>query len=293
MELANGKGRCTGVVEASGVVPASLARHWRNAAYLHQHADWRPPEDWLGRDVFLAVKDQRGRLRASLAVIPDPTTTTAAWVRLATFDRAIDLRKCLPDLMQAACDRLSQHGVTQIGWLSAADWVDKALPSLRFSHLIDIHTWYLEKWRLPTPTTSPHFQIRALQTDDFLKLVEIERLAFDPLWQHSPDAFKLAAAQALHFTIATVQNKVVGFQYTVAGRLGSAHLVRVAVAPAVQGAGIGSALLADLLAWLQSENIEVVTLNTQQDNRPSLALYRKFGFRPSGDRYPVWTIDLP
>jgi ribosomal protein S18 acetylase RimI-like enzyme len=36
-----------------------------------------------------------------------------------------------------------------------------------------------------------------------------------------------------------------------------------------------------------------LTVNTQSDNSASLALYRKIGFRETGERYPVYQLQVP
>ncbi len=53
---------------------------------------------------------------------------------------------------------------------------------------------------------------------------------------------------------------------------------RLAVAPEVQGLGLGRALLSDGLRWLRAHGARRVYVNTQDDNDRALALYLRSGF---------------
>ena len=61
-----------------------------------------------------------------------------------------------------------------------------------------------------------------------------------------------------------------------AGRTG--YLQRIAVAPASQRRGLGVALVADALGWMQALGLLEVLVNTGVTNRPALDLYGRFGF---------------
>jgi GNAT superfamily N-acetyltransferase len=61
-----------------------------------------------------------------------------------------------------------------------------------------------------------------------------------------------------------------------AGRTG--YLQRLAVRPEMQRQGLGAALVADALAWMQSLGLAEVLVNTGVGNRPALELYERLGF---------------
>jgi len=77
--------------------------------------------------------------------------------------------------------------------------------------------------------------------------------------------------------------RVVGF----AGLLyvvGEGHVTTVAVDPAAQGARIGTRLLLELARRAIARGSGSITLEVRASNKAALALYRRFGFAPSGVR---------
>jgi ribosomal protein S18 acetylase RimI-like enzyme len=135
--------------------------------------------------------------------------------------------------------------------------------------------------------------IRPATTADVIRLAEIERAAFDPLWRHSQRGLLMAFREAISFDVAEVDGRIVGFQYSVGGQDGlSAHLVRLTVDPEVQGRGVGSGLLRAALSGYGRMGAERVTLNTQADNHASHRLYERFGFQRLVGRADVWALDL-
>jgi ribosomal protein S18 acetylase RimI-like enzyme len=70
------------------------------------------------------------------------------------------------------------------------------------------------------------------------------------------------------------------------------HLARLAVLPDFQCRGIGYCLLYDLLSQFYRRGARSVTVNTQNDNLASIAVYEKIGFRATGETYPIYQMPL-
>jgi ribosomal protein S18 acetylase RimI-like enzyme len=126
---------------------------------------------------------------------------------------------------------------------------------------------------------------------DLPAVVGVDSSAFEPLWQNSFDALKKAYAQALYATVAETSDGLIGYQLSTGNPLG-AHLARLAVRPGSQGAGVGAALVRDLILHLKEGGRPHITVNTQGDNLASQALYRKLGFTLTGERYPVFVYPV-
>ena len=83
--------------------------------------------------------------------------------------------------------------------------------------------------------------------------------------------------------ISDHDERVVGF----AGLLyviGEGHITTVAVDPAVQGGRIGTRLMLELARRAIARGSDSITLEVRASNNAALALYRRFGFAPSGVR---------
>jgi ribosomal protein S18 acetylase RimI-like enzyme len=84
---------------------------------------------------------------------------------------------------------------------------------------------------------------------------------------------------------------MVGYQLSTTFR-STGHLARLAVLPSMQGQGVGSALLDDMIRRFGRHDILTVTVNTQSGNYRSQRLYHHYGFRRNGYDLPVWQADL-
>jgi ribosomal protein S18 acetylase RimI-like enzyme len=81
--------------------------------------------------------------------------------------------------------------------------------------------------------------------------------------------------------------------YAVSGRDGRlGFLQRLAVDPAMQRRGIGTALVADSLRWLARWRCARVLVNTHVDNTAALALYHRMGFVTLPDQLRVFERSL-
>ena len=86
--------------------------------------------------------------------------------------------------------------------------------------------------------------------------------------------------------MAVVDNRIVAFEWTELYEQ-HAHLTRLAVHPDYQGQGIGRQLLYQAIVDALNAGADLITLNTQETNQRSLALYKRFGFIDTGLRMPV------
>ena len=91
--------------------------------------------------------------------------------------------------------------------------------------------------------------------------------------------------------MAETDGQVLGYQLSTRNPLG-AHLARLAVRPELQGRGMGRLLVADLIQQAERHGMYHLTVNTQSDNSASLALYKRIGFRETGERYPVYQFQV-
>lgn len=268
---------------------AEVARLLRTAVYQHRHADWSAPEQWCGRPgsaVYLHGRTLRGYLAA--ACDPPPV----AWLRTVALDPAAP-RGALRALLDYVLPRLPAEGATVLACLASQSWLDRELPALDFAATQEIETYLKDEMSAPA-TPAGRIALRPVEPADFPTLAAMEQCAFaDPLWWHSAEQLRLGAQYAACFDVALLDGRLVGFQYSQGGPGDAGHLVRLTVDPAVQGQGVGAALLAAAVTTLRARGLRRLTLNTQVDNLAAQRLYLRFGFRPTGRRYAIWTRPLP
>ena len=161
------------------------------------------------------------------------------------------------------------------------------------------------------PPLDPAVPIRRGWRRDRAEVLTLDERAFDDFWtldrRGLDDAIR--ATPASRFRVVRLDRRIVG--YSVTGMAGSrGYLQRLAVDPDDHGRGLGRALVAESLRWLQRSGARHTLVNTQFENERALHLYRSCGFvaepdwltvlaRPRrswsalGDREPSASRDRP
>jgi ribosomal protein S18 acetylase RimI-like enzyme len=254
-------------------------------SHIHRHLDWRQPLEWLGRQPFLIA--ERGKdIRGVLACPPDPASV--CWIRLfAAFDR-LSRGQIWNHLLDAVLTQCDGQQDSLLAAIALNDWFERLLQGSGFANSQDI---VVLEWVGPLPPPvehDPSISIREMNIGDLPDVYQLDVAAFQPLWQNSEDMLRLAFEQSATATVAVADGTVLGYQISTSVPL-SGHLARLAVHPRVQRSHIGYALVYDLLTYFKMHRAWRVTVNTQNDNLASLALYKKAGFRATGERFRVYT----
>ena len=252
---------------------------------VHRHLDWRPPLDWIGKRPYL-VAEQSGKVVSALACPPDPPEV--AWIRLFAAADGIPFTSAWEELWSAARAELSSSD-QQIcsAVIPLQNWFQKLVEKSSFTctHNVIVLAW--KGGVVASPRDISSKQIRPMVPDDLPAVEKIDNQAFSLLLRHSQAGLSVALSQAAIATVVSFSGELVGYQIST-WTTGGAHLARLAVKPQYQGVGIGYALLQDLLTRLSQRSVQYVTVNTQHNNPVSLALYKKAGFKPTGETYPVY-----
>ncbi len=258
--------------------------------YVHRHMDWRAPLDWIGHEPFL-VAEQFGRLAGTLTCPPDPIEV--AWVR--TFGAtAIAAPQAVWETLWGAATRTLRQlpGTYYVASVALETWYRQLLEQSGFLHNTDVVLLAWENALHNLPAGQFRGTIRVMTAADLPEVTRIDQAAFDPIWRYSLDGNRLAFDRAVLATVAEDgAGRITGYQISTHSPLGG-HLARLAVRPGMQGQGLGYALVRDLLLQFRARGALQVTVNTQADNLPSLQLYQKAHFRPTGESYPIYRFDL-
>jgi ribosomal protein S18 acetylase RimI-like enzyme len=257
-------------------------------SHIHRHLDWKSALDWLGDQPYLLVERNR-QLVGALACPPDPPGI--AWIRIFAVADTLSPSFAWQLLWPAARKALVDLDTNLLAAIPIQPWMRKLLNANGFTHT---HGVVLLAWEgeLPPPRR-PHekVKIRTMTRDDLPMVAEIDAQSFGHLWRNSRASLEVAYQQSVVATVAEAPRGVVGYQISTQSPLGG-HLARLAVHPEEQSKGIGYALVREMQAAFIQRGVHQVTVNTQHDNDPSLALYLKTGFQPTGEEYPVYQISL-
>lgn len=262
----------------------------RSEYYVHRHLDWRPGLAWLGRQPFWLLERGQSTLGV-LACPPDPENIY--WVRLFGAASSMQPGEVWRHLFNQVLHNL--HGITPqpiIAALSLQHWFGDILPKTGFMphQEIVVLTW---NDRLPSERRLPSgLRLRRLEPQDLPAAAKVDALAFEQIWRNSLESLRLAYHQAAYVTVAEIDGEIVGYQLSTSSSV-TTHLARLAVRPDLQRLGIAYALVADLFSFHRSQGAWQLTVNTQNDNHASLALYARLGFELTGERFPVFLYKGP
>ena len=253
---------------------------------VHVHLDWQSAEDWLGKQPFLVA--ERGKhVVGALACPPAPPNT--AWVRVFALQGNISAAEVWQLLWPQARAALEAMGAEQVAGLSLDNWIDPLYLSVGFKQTHSVVV--LTRPATPAPPVDSPAHIRPATSADYDTIVEVDSAAFRPPWQISAAVAQRAMAQASLLTVAEMNGQIAGYQLTTP-TLNGAHLARLAVRPEWQGRGLGAALVADLIDQCRRQGARELTVNTQDNNSASLAVYQRLGYRRNGISYPVYQLPL-
>lgn len=252
---------------------------------VHRHLDWRPPLDWIGQAPFL-VAEANNRLIAALACPADPPEV--AWIRMFVTNANTSADKAWKMFWPI----IEAHFADKPGTIAAAipmqKWFSRLLVDNDFEHIHDVVMLMWESGQKVIPARKTKATIRAMRETDLELVAALDAAAFGAIWYVSLDSLWLALQQSVIATVAEYDGKMLGYQISTPSPVG-AHLARLAVHPEIQNQGTGYALLAQLMNQLHKGKGRKITVNTQDTNVNSLALYKKAGFTLTGEEYPVLT----
>jgi ribosomal-protein-alanine N-acetyltransferase len=255
--------------------------------HVHRHLDWRGPLDWLGVQEYW-VMEQFDSVTAAMACPPDPDRV--AWLRLFAHSSAVPLSDAWNILWQNAKKSLDGRNLT-VAAITVTDWLSTLLSDSGFESkqqivVLEYNSSGSQQRPIPENVT-----IRPMTEKDLPTVAAVDTAGFAPLWRNSLSALHSGFSQSGFATVAEVNGEIVGYQISTRNSFG-AHLARLAVAPKQQGRGLGYLLVQDLLNQIHYAGLYRLTVNTQNDNNTSLALYKKIGFHLTGERYTVFTYPL-
>jgi ribosomal protein S18 acetylase RimI-like enzyme len=217
-----------------------------------------------------------------------------AWLRTVLVDNRVNPEAALGRLLPALHRALPTHGVTS-NFATLDTWSD---PWLRAPLEAAGYRWIMDVWGYAKhgPDVPSYgnqvLAVRRATERNLQAVLAIDAACFPTPWAKGAEILQPALVSAPYFTVAEFNDQIVGYSYVSLHRGGwQAHLVRIAVAPAFQGVGVGVRLLADVVRFCRHRRIDLLTLNTQAANTHAQRLYEWFGFERTGEVQTVLGIE--
>ena len=263
---------------------SQIAALLQNESNTHRHLDWRSPLEWLGSPNYWVLEED-GRIIAALACPEDPPHI--AWIRVFGYSPYLSGPVAWPALWDAARNEIARaNAQTQVAVIVIKQWFQSLLLSTGFDLkqniiLLQLASENIRPWNMPQG-----IRIRSMEEADMSAVVKIDFAAFGPFWHNTLDSLQRARSQSVSAAVAEDASGLVGYQISTGNPFG-AHLARLAVRPETQGRGVGTALVGNLIHGNGANRFSRLSVNTQADNAASLSLYKKLGFIPTGEHFPV------
>ena len=127
-------------------------------------------------------------------------------------------------------------------------------------------------------------EIRDMEEEDILQIMEIENLCFKTPWKRSDFLYELFTNEFSKILVIELSNESLGLKQ-VCGfvdywqTFNSATICQIAVHPDIQRQKLASALLEEVIKECRIAKVESITLEVRVSNFKAINLYKKYGFK--------------
>ena len=272
---------------------ASYARQHRHALldltatspWTHTHIDWYELAHWLDMELGLTLLAWHGEELAGYISLSLPNRGRS-WIRMLGIRGGRMPGQIVDELWASAEAAGRALGIIEVAILMISNWLPAYLARHRFQFHDDIISMSHIGSRTPAaPATDA--SLRPAEWEDIPRILEIDHLAFEPIWQLTLPDLQQALRHSTMPMVAALGDHIVAYQLSTQHET-VGHLARLAVDPAHQRRRIGSLLLRQLLEALRQKKVDKISLNTQLSNLPSQHLYQRYGFFRNGNDIELW-----
>ena len=262
----------------------SLANIIHFEVYVHRHLDWRQPLDWINCKPFF-VAPSENKILAAIACPPDPANI--AWIRLLAISSDLHINNAFLELWKKIKEYFNGEDEIIIAAIPRQGWFQKLLEESGFILTNHVVMMLWESKEIPAEHQVSGLKIRPMNFDDLQSIEVLDTITFDPVWRISESSLIYAYRQAAIATVAEMDNNIIGYQISTSSHHGG-HLARLAIHPKYRRMGNGYNLVHDILVRFNKRGVFNISVNTQMDNKISLALYEKLGFQKTNEVFPTY-----
>jgi ribosomal protein S18 acetylase RimI-like enzyme len=148
----------------------------------------------------------------------------------------------------------------------------------------------MDNWRIvpATPEDAPRLSrlMDRLESESDFMMYEVQEVPTRELLRRRLEAGVKTTKET--FLLAIANEDIYGYALVFRGNFArncGVGTLALGVARAAQGYGIGSALIAESIAWAKHQGLYRLQLQVQTSNTGAFRLYQKFGFQNEGTLY--------
>lgn len=126
-------------------------------------------------------------------------------------------------------------------------------------------------------------EIRKMEEEDLPMVMEIENLCFIKPWTEKNFLYEMYENPFANPWVIEMSNASLGLKSVVGfvdywQTFDSGTICQIAIHPELQGNGIGSQLLSEVIKDAYAKKIRTLTLEVRKTNEKAIKLYKKYGF---------------
>jgi ribosomal protein S18 acetylase RimI-like enzyme len=254
------------------------------AMCVHRHLDWRTVTDRILDSPFLLMENDSGIIALLSCPLED---SDLAWILCHAQKRHAEF-----NVWQELLSNLRNFPVLknkQIFTIGLQEWYINLLRKSGFNEKQRVVVLLYNRSVPLLKEQNGKVFLRRMSVADFEAVWMIDHLAFAPQWTLSRNSLPFAFQQSALASVAMIENNIIGYAISTANPF-SAHLARLAVHPNFTREHIGTLLTNEMIRYFSAKGINQISVNTQSDNLASLSLYKKLGFRLTGESFPVFNL---
>jgi [ribosomal protein S18]-alanine N-acetyltransferase len=274
------------IIQAKSSDTSKIAQFLDHASLVQRHLDWTPLLNWIDTPPFLQYFEN-DHLVGVLVCSPDPVNV--CWIKCFACNSPLKVNEIFTSLLFHARKMLVNQ-VESFYALGLQEWFIKILDHVGFIEFQDVLVLSLVQNAYHKSQTKKAF-IRPMELNDIELVAAVDHQSFESIWTISSKGLEAAFFQSAHASVAELDGEIVGYELSTANNF-SAHLARVAVLPQFQQEHIGYQLVSDMIDSFTQRGISSITVNTQSTNHASLQLYKKIGFKLTGEQFPVYKYPI-
>jgi ribosomal protein S18 acetylase RimI-like enzyme len=187
--------------------------------------------------------------------------------------------------LSKCADKAASNNLIFNSSLVNSDQVDPWIKSRwSISRELCLYTYLFNKPR-SNNSTSKKFEMNKLHRDIFEEIVLLDREVFEPYWRSSALSLFDTLKSCRDTSLYTFKQGKELLAYAIVGfTMRTSFLQRFAVHPNIQGLGLGSSMLENILEDMYKKKMISMKLNTQPDNVVAQKLYKNKGFSLSNQK---------